>query len=136
MIYAEIEIIEKPYIISIGIFYKKKYIRDFLIHFRREKNTCGICWYAARAVDFQLSGVGGPMGKGQGIFDDNVCCGYGQSGLDTDGFDCLIFPNFVSTTRVGMMFGNEQCGRSNGLVTADGRLPGDGSGSNKTLCST
>ena len=85
---------------------------------RQEKNKCGICWYAATPTDFQLSGTGdATAGNGQGITAGDICCAYGNDGLNEDGFDCLVFPNVVSDAEMGMpLLFNEQCGRSNGLV--------------------
>ena len=95
-------------------------MNNLFINFRRrEKNTCEICWYAGAATDFQLSGIGDTAaGNGQGITDGDICCAYGMSGLNEDGFDCLIFAAPVSNPGMGVLPAMEQCGRSNGLVAA------------------
>ena len=96
------------------------------------------------ATDFQLSGLGSVAGSGQGIIDENICCAYGKDGLNMDGFDCLIFPNIVSDIVQGVMMrvGQEQCGRSNGLVNFGQKTEGGSTTPaqpfqlNRTLCST
>ena len=115
---------------------------QFIIIRRREKNTCEICWYASAATDFQLSGIGdAAAGNGQGITDGDICCAYGKSGLNEDGFDCLIFAAPVSDPDLGSLIAMEQCGRSNGLVfqgqkTVLGSTVTVGPGSlDRTLCS-
>ena len=116
-----------------------------MVLFRREKNSCGICWYAANPVDFQLSGGGSLLGMGQGITDENICCAYGRDGRNTHGFDCLIFPNVVSDENIGnglRVRALEQCGRSNGLVNMGQRTESSDAvpvvpalNLNRTLCS-
>ena len=88
------------------------------MHHRKEKNKCGICWYAAAPNDFQLSGTGDTAaGNGQGITEGNICCAYGISGLNEDGYDCLVFGNQVFNPAGNGLNAMEQCGRSNGLVS-------------------
>ena len=97
-------------------------------------------------ADFQLSGViETDAGGGLAITMEDICCAYGTNGLNTNGFDCLIFPNIVSDTAdiftAPMVLGLEQCGRSNGLVnggqlTASGSaMPGTVNSVNRSLCS-
>ena len=113
-----------------------------MLLFRREKNICGICWYAVNPVDFQLSGSGNLAGMGQGITDENICCAYGRDGQNTNGFDCLIFPDVVTDTNNMRLVGLEQCGRSNGLVNMGQRTEESDTVTtvttgnlNRTLCS-
>ena len=88
------------------------------MYYRKEKNTCGICWYAAAPTDFQLSGIGDTAaGNGQGITEGNICCAYGISGLNEDGYDCWVFGNQVFNPAGNGLNAMEQCGRSNGLVS-------------------
>ena len=94
-------------------------------------------------VDFQLSGVTeDTMGNGVAITLESICCAYGTNGLNTNGFDCLIFPNIVGDNiGLGAASLMEQCGRSNGLVnkgqlTFSGAIsPGTANSVNRSLCS-
>jgi hypothetical protein len=94
-------------------------------------------------VDFQLSGNGSIAGDGLGITNENICCAYGTDGLNTNGFDCLIFPNVVGDNagKAELGIGLEQCGRSNGLVNmgqttiSGGTAPGTPDTVNRSLCS-
>ena len=45
-----------------------------------------------------------------------LCCGYGNSGLDTRGYDCLVIPGALSEDGLGL-FANEFCGASKGLAS-------------------
>ena len=113
-----------------------------LLSYRKEKNTCGICWHTVLPEDFQLSGT--TMDTGLGITDEDICCAYGPDGLNSEGFDCLIFPNKQFDPELGTameVIGLEQCGRSKGLVnvgekTIDGAtVTGAPVNINRTLCS-
>ena len=113
-----------------------------LLSYRKEKNTCGICWHTVLPEDFQLSGT--TMDTGLGITDEDICCAYGPDGLNSEGFDCLIFPNKQFDPELGSameVIGLEQCGRSKGLVNV-GEKTIDGAtvtaapvNINRTLCS-
>ena len=45
-----------------------------------------------------------------------LCCGYGNTGLDTRGYDCLVIPGALSENGLGL-FANEFCGASKGLAS-------------------
>ena len=84
---------------------------------RREANTCSICWFPANPVaDFAVSGPGM-----MGITNDALCCGYGLSGLDERGYDCLLIP-MASNAQMGMIKANRFCGASKGLATIGSQL--------------
>ena len=59
-----------------------------------------------------------------------MCCAYGTKGTKTDvGYDCVVIPGASKVTApVNQITPNAICGRSNGLVTAKGKI-------NKTVCS-
>ena len=84
---------------------------------RREADTCSICWFPANpATDFAVSGPGM-----MGIADDALCCGYGFSGFDDRGYDCLLIP-MASNTRKAMVKANRFCGASKGLASVGSQL--------------
>ena len=84
---------------------------------RREANTCSICWFPADpAADFAVSGPGV-----MGITNDALCCGYGPTGLDERGYDCLLVP-MASNAQMGMVKANRFCGASKGLATIGSQL--------------
>ena len=84
---------------------------------RREANTCSICWFPADpAADFAVSGPGM-----MGITNDALCCGYGPTGLDERGYDCLLVP-MASNAQMGMVKANRFCGASKGLATIGSQL--------------
>ena len=84
---------------------------------RREANTCSICWFPANpAADFAVSGSGM-----MGITNDALCCGYGLTGLDERGYDCLLIP-MASNTQMAMIKANRFCGASKGLATIGSQL--------------
>ena len=85
---------------------------------RREANTCSICWFPANpAADFAVSGPGM-----MGITKAALCCGYGASGLDQRGYDCLIIPMASTMNNVNKMIANRFCGASKGLATIGSQL--------------
>eukprot|EP00095_Tigriopus_kingsejongensis_P001171 maker-scaffold415_size178368-snap-gene-0.24 protein:Tk01171 transcript:maker-scaffold415_size178368-snap-gene-0.24-mRNA-1 annotation:"hypothetical protein Y032_0655g1201" len=67
--------------------------QDQSICVRRERNNCRICWTAAVDTDFVLSGKTNAVQK---KVTSSVCCGYGNQGLATDGFDCLNIPGALN----------------------------------------
>ena len=79
-------------------------------------NVCDICWSTLNSgLDFQLSGPGG-----MGITDYRLCCGYGNAGTDTRGFDCLIIPA-ASSENGNALNAAEFCGASLGLASRGSR---------------
>jgi hypothetical protein len=72
------------------------------------------------------------------ITDYRLCCGYGNSGTDARGFDCLVIPGAMSQNG-NALNGIEFCGASKGLVsmgtiTADATSAQPGGLFNKTIC--
>ena len=91
------------------IAFEKLWVYYYLLC-RREQNICEICWSTVEsALDFQLSGPGK-----MAITDYRLCCGYGNSGTDTRGFDCLIIPGAMSQNGKALNV-MEFCGASLGL---------------------
>ena len=66
-----------------------------------------------------------------GIADDALCCGYGLSGFDARGYDCLLIP-MASNTRMAMVRANRFCGASKGLASIGSQL-GVGTTANTAL---
>eukprot|EP00096_Caligus_rogercresseyi_P007893 TRINITY_DN26032_c0_g1_i1.p1 TRINITY_DN26032_c0_g1~~TRINITY_DN26032_c0_g1_i1.p1 ORF type:complete len:403 (+),score=38.83 TRINITY_DN26032_c0_g1_i1:23-1210(+) len=77
---------------------------------RRERGMCRICWAATGEKDFQLSGK-----EAKGFTKGSVCCGYGEDGKKTSGYDCVIIPGAEKKTGK-VVNSNAICGRSVGLV--------------------
>ena len=66
-------------------------------------------------LDFQVSGAGS-----MAVTDYRLCCGYGNSGTDTRGFDCLIIPGAQSKNGQELN-AVEFCGASLGLPSRGSR---------------
>ncbi len=82
---------------------------------RRESGFCSICWFAAMAADFQVSG---PTSPASATFKISSCCGYGSNGQATKGFDCVVIPGAMKmppSTAVPLT--SRFCGRGIGLRT-------------------
>ncbi|XP_071749656.1 uncharacterized protein [Lepeophtheirus salmonis] len=89
---------------------------------RRERGMCRICWAATGEKDFLLSGK-----EEKGFTKGSVCCGYGEDGMKTSGYDCVIIPGAEKKTGK-LANSNAFCGRSKGLVDMT-------MGDAKTVCS-
>lgn len=51
-----------------------------------------------------------------GYVSDSNCCGYGVSGDNVKGFDCLVLPGARNPTMDTLPGNSRICGRSQGLV--------------------
>jgi hypothetical protein len=84
-----------------------------VICFRREQGNCQICYSAAAATDFHLSG----SGKGN-MIKDHSCCDYGTTGKGVlGGGDCAVFPGAEKKTGTAIK-AVCQAGGQKGLVTS------------------
>lgn len=64
--------------------------------------------------------AGGKVGTG--------CCGYGNNGKVTTGYDCVMIPSATKQATAGVVIGaNAFCGRSSGLAS-------QATGAAKTVC--
>jgi len=95
---------------------------------RRERGNCRICWTAMADTDFAVSAKTNKMA---GVVDQEECCGYGNAGVGTSGFDCLSIPGaFAAQTTTKFYAGNFFCGRDKGLPSKTNVLNAAG-----TVCS-
>jgi hypothetical protein len=62
------------------------------------------------------------------VSQNSVCCGYGDTGKNTKGYDCLVIPGASKFTGKTILAANHFCG--NALVTAN-----NVASTSKTICS-
>ncbi len=77
-----------------------------MLSISQERGNRRICWYAASATDFQVSGKTDPTMAANG----GSCCSYGADGAGTK-VDCAIIPSGESGTNGADGF-SRLCGRS------------------------
>jgi len=83
---------------------------------RRERGNCKICWTTAIDTDFQVSGKSNNM---SGFVKGTLCCGYGQKGTKTEGYDCVQIPGAMKPDASAVV-PQQICGGNKGLVSATG----------------
>ena len=82
-------------------------------------------------ADVRVSGPTGTMVMNLGIIVQDSCCRYGNTGVKTGGYDCVIIPG-AEEAQAGSPEPSRVCGRSKGLpekIAGAVNLPA-------TLCST